>query len=177
MGRSRKASGRQHPAYPLAFPGCRRGVDDLLGVPDLDVLAGDRADDRCGEPVAQPPLSVGMFAGRPVAHRQQVGVQVVGDQLRPGPFCVHRAGAKPLPDLLQLGGQLRLGRALPELPLPVLGEHRPPRLPGGPRRVHQDPELQLDHRTIGLPDGLAGIPAHAGAFRRAAWLGPPGRAP
>ena len=33
------------------------------------------------------------------------------------------------------------------------------------------------YTLAGLPDGLAGVPAHAGASRRAAWPGPAGRAP
>ena len=70
-----------------------------------------------------------MLAGPAVLRRQPVGVQVVRDQVRAGPFHVRRAGRQPLGDLLQLGGQLRLGRALPVPALPVLGEDRPPRLP------------------------------------------------
>jgi hypothetical protein len=31
-----------HPVDPVALPGRRRGVEDLLGVLGLDVLAGDR---------------------------------------------------------------------------------------------------------------------------------------
>jgi hypothetical protein len=37
-------------------------VDDFLRVADRDVLAGDRADDRRGEPLAQLPLGVGVLA-------------------------------------------------------------------------------------------------------------------
>jgi MFS family permease len=106
--------GREHPAYSLAFPGSGSGVDDLLGVGGLDVLARDRVDDRGGEPLAQPPLGVGVLAGPPVLGRQPVRVQVMPDQVRAGPLHVRRVGLEPLPDLLQLLGQLRLGRALPE---------------------------------------------------------------
>jgi hypothetical protein len=54
-------SPQRSPVDPVAFPGCGRGVDDLLGVLGLDVLAGDRADDRSGEPHAQPPLGVSVL--------------------------------------------------------------------------------------------------------------------
>jgi hypothetical protein len=51
---------------------------------------------------------------------------------RPGrPTAPTPPRRKPFPDLLQLLGEFRLGRALPVPPLPVLGEHRPPRLPAG----------------------------------------------
>ena len=52
---------------PVALPGGGRGVDDLLRVLGLDVLAGDRGDDRGGEPLAQPPLGVSVLARPPVA--------------------------------------------------------------------------------------------------------------
>jgi hypothetical protein len=58
----RRHQGGDHPPDPVAFPGRRRGVDDLLHVPGLDVLAGDRGDDRGGEPLAQPPLGIGVPA-------------------------------------------------------------------------------------------------------------------
>jgi hypothetical protein len=149
--------GGEHPVHPVAFPGGGRGVDDLLHVAGLDVLAGDRADDRLGEPLAQPPLGVGVLAGPPVPGRGPVGVQVMLDQVRAGPLHVGRVGLKPFLDLLQLFGELRLCGALPVLPLPVLGEHRPPRLPAGLRRVHQNPEVQLDHRT-GRLGGRSRVP-------------------
>ena len=154
--------GRQAPVQPLALAGGRRGADDLLHVTDRDVLAGDPGDDRGREPLAQPPLGISVPAGPPLAHRQPVGVQVVRDQVRAGPLHVRRPGPQPVGDLVQLGGQLRLGHRLPEPPPPVLGEHRPPRLPRLLRRVHQNPALRLHHHTRGIADGLAGVPAHAG---------------
>ena len=87
---------------------------------------------------------------------QPVGVQVVRDQVRARPLHVRRAGRQPLGDLLQLGGQLRLGRALPVLALPVLGEGRPPRLPLRLRRVHHNPALQLNY-SPGSDVLLAGL--------------------
>jgi len=130
-----------------------------------------------GEPLAQPPLGVRVLAGPPLPGRQPVRVQVIRDQVRAGPLHVRGVGPESFGDLLQLGGQLRLSRALPEPALPVLGEHRTPWLPAGLGRVDEYPEVQLDHRAVGLPDGVAGLPAHPGASRRAAWPGPPGRAP
>jgi transposase len=50
--------GGDHPLDPCALPGRRGGVDDRLQVGDLDVLAGDRADNRDREPLAQPALGV-----------------------------------------------------------------------------------------------------------------------
>ena len=146
-------------------------------MPGFDVLAGDSVDDRGREPLAQPPLGVGVLAGPPLPGRQPVRVQVMPDQVRAGPLHVRRVGLEPFGDLLQLGGQLGLSRALPEPALAVLGEHRPPWLPAGLGRVDEYPEVQLDHRAVGLPDGLAGVPAHAGASRRAAWPGPSGGVP
>jgi hypothetical protein len=70
---ARGDQGREHPVHPVAFPGRRRGVDDLLGVRGLAVLAGDRADDRRGEPLAQPPLGVGVLAGPQLPGRQPAG--------------------------------------------------------------------------------------------------------
>jgi hypothetical protein len=73
-----------HPGHPRAFPGGRRGVDDLLHVAGLDVLAGDSADDRRHEPLAQSALGVGVRAGPPLVNREAVGVEVVGDQVSAG---------------------------------------------------------------------------------------------
>ena len=169
-----------HPVHPVALPGGRRGVDDLLHVPGLDVLARHRADDRGGEPLAQPPLGVGVLAGPPVLDRQPVGVQVMGDQVRAGPLHVGRVGCQPLGDLLQLCGQLLLGRALALLPLAVLVNtaRHGPRLSG---RVDRNPVLQLDHRAgRGWPGGRplartrrapGGRPSPAAAGR-AAFRGP-----
>jgi hypothetical protein len=53
----------------------RRGIDDLLHVTGPDVLAGNRGDDRGGEPLAQPPQGVSMLAGAPLHQRRPVGVQ------------------------------------------------------------------------------------------------------
>jgi hypothetical protein len=55
---------------PVAFPRRRGGVDDLLHVPGLYVLAGDHTDDRGGEPLAQPALGVGVLAGPPLIDRE-----------------------------------------------------------------------------------------------------------
>ena len=159
---ARAHHGRQAAVQPVALAGGRRGVDDLLHVTGGDVLAGDRRDDRGGEPLAQPPLGVGVPPRPPLGDRQPVGVQVVRDQVRAGPLHVRRPGPQPLGDLGQLGGQLRLGHRLPEPPPPVLGERRPPRLPRLLRRVHQNPALRLHHHTSGIAGGLASVPGHAG---------------
>jgi hypothetical protein len=78
----------------------------------------------------------------------------VRDQVRAGPGRVRRAGRQPFPDLVQLG----LGRALPVPALPVLGEYRPPRIPGRLRRVHRDPELKLKHHTSRTANRFPGVP-------------------
>ena len=54
--------GRDHPLDPAALARRGSGIDDGLGVPDLDVLAGDQADNRDSEPIAQPPLGIGVLA-------------------------------------------------------------------------------------------------------------------
>ena len=73
--------------------------------------------------------------------------QVIRDQVRARPLHVGRVGLQPLVDLLQLGGQLLLGRRLALLPLAVLVPDGPPAAPPPPGRVHRDPALQLDHRA------------------------------
>ena len=155
---ARGDQGRDHPAHPVAFPGRRRGVDDLLRVPVLMSWqvtapmtgAANRShsrrwvwaclrDHRCS-------------AGQPVR------VQVMGDQVRAGPLHVRRVGLEPLRDLLQLGGQLLLGRRLALLPL-ARPRATPPAT--GPRssagRVHGDPEVQLDHLAAAA-GGRAAVP-------------------
>jgi len=67
--------------HPCAFLGGGRGVDDLLHVPRLDVLAGHAADHRDREPLAQPALGVRVLAGPPPVGGQAVGVGVVRDQV------------------------------------------------------------------------------------------------
>ena len=64
--------GGQAPVQPGALARGGRGVDRLLHVGDLDVLAGDRGDDRGHEPLAQPPLGVGVL-GRPRPARPGAG--------------------------------------------------------------------------------------------------------
>jgi hypothetical protein len=61
--------GGQHPVDPVALARGGSGVDDLLRVANRDVLAGDRADDRGGEPLAQAALVVPVLARPPVGHR------------------------------------------------------------------------------------------------------------
>lgn len=48
-----------------------------------------------------------------------------------------------------------------------VARHGSPSVAGG---VDEYPEVQLDHRAVVLPDRLAGLSAHTGAFRRAARL-------
>ena len=74
--------GGQAPVQPGALARGGRGVDRLLHVGDLDVLAGDRGDDRGDEPLAQPPLGVGVL-GRPRPARRVPG-RVTGTR-RSGP--------------------------------------------------------------------------------------------
>jgi hypothetical protein len=68
----------------------------------------------------------------------------LGDEVRAELRHVRRVCFQPDPDLLQLGGQLLLGRRLALLPLVVLAPGRPPPAPFGPGRVHGDAVLQLD---------------------------------
>src|SRR5215472_11422557 len=87
------------------------------------------------EPLAQPALGVGVLAGPPLVNREPVGVEVVGHQVRAGPFHLRRVGREPIGDILQLGGQLLLGRRLALLPLAVLVPDGPPPAALGPGRV------------------------------------------
>ena len=144
---SRRDHGRQAPVQPGALAPGGRGVDRLLHVGDLDVLAGDGADDRADEPLAQPPLGVSVL-GRPrPGGRVPARRQIIGDQVRAGPFQVRRIRGQPLGDPGQLGRQLLLGRRLALPPAAVLPPHRTPPVPLRPRRVHRDPALQLHHHT------------------------------
>src|ERR1035437_7332021 len=51
---------------------CGRGVDDLLHVPGLDVLADDRVDERGGVPLAQAAPGMRVLAGPPILNREPV---------------------------------------------------------------------------------------------------------
>jgi hypothetical protein len=75
--------GRDHPLDPGAFPRRGCGVDDLLHVAGLDFLAGDRVDDRGGEPLAQAALGVRVLAGPPTVNGKPV--QVPGGRPCRGP--------------------------------------------------------------------------------------------
>jgi hypothetical protein len=81
------------PSEGIAFPGRRRGVDDLLHVPGLDVLAGHLCDHGGGIQRAQPRLGMRVLARPPFADREAIGVQVVGDE---GGRAV-ASSARPLP--------------------------------------------------------------------------------
>ena len=140
-----------------------RGADRPLHVGGLDVLAGDRGDDRGHEPLAQPPLGVGVLGGPRPAGRVPGGGEVPGDQVRAGPLQVRRVGHQPLGDLLQPGRQPVLGRRLALPPRAVLLPHCPPPAALLPRRVHRDPALQLNHHTTVAAGGRAGISAQQGA--------------
>ena len=98
--------GGDHPRYPAAFPGRRGGVDDLLHMAALDVLADGLVDDRGGVQRAQPPLGVRVLTGPPLADREPVGVQVMGDEVGAGPPHIRGVGPEPLGNLVQPGGQL-----------------------------------------------------------------------
>jgi hypothetical protein len=143
---------------PVALACGGGGVDDLLRVVNRDVLAGDRADDRGGVPLAQTALGIGVLARLPVCHREPVRVEVPGNQVRAGPDHVRRTREKPLPDLLQLRGKLLLRDGLALLPLAVLVPHRPPPAPLVPGRVHGNLEFQLDNFPV-TPGGGAGLDA------------------
>jgi hypothetical protein len=162
------------PPHPGAFPGRRRGVHHGLHVRGLDVLTRQAGDHRSHIPLAQPALGIGVLTRPWPARRMPPRRQVVGDQVRAGAFQARRVGCQPHADLLQLRGQPRLRHRLTEPPPPILGPHRPPRLPRHPRRVHRDPPAHLNHHTIRTTDGLAGVAANAG---RPARLPPPGGAP
>jgi hypothetical protein len=116
----------------------------------------DRADDRCGVPLAQAPLGVGVLARPPVGRREPVRVEVPGDQVGARLGHVRGARGEPLPDLLELGGELALGDRLALLPLAVLLPDRPPPAAFLPGRVDGDPEVQLDDFPV-APGGGAGL--------------------
>lgn len=116
----------------LPSPGVDGAVEDLLHVPGRDALADDRADDRDGEPLAQPPLGMPVLAGPLPLDRQPPRRQVERDQVRARPLQIRRAGGEPLSDLLQSGRELVLRRrlALTQLPFSYhTARHRSP----GPR--------------------------------------------
>jgi hypothetical protein len=75
-----------------------------------------------------------------------------------GPGHVRRTRGKPLPDLLQLRGELLLRDGLALLPLVVLVPDRTPPAAFLPGRVHGDPVLQLDYFPV-TPGGGAGLDA------------------
>ena len=158
---------------PVAFPRGGGGVDDLLRVAGLDVLAGDRVDDRGGEPLAQPPLGVGVLAGPPLVDGEPVRVQVMPDEGRAGQFHVRRVCFQPLGDLLQLCGQLLLGARLALLPLAVLVPDRPPAALLLAGRVHGDAVAQLDDLAAAPGGGAAGAVRENPAGCRAGGLRPP----
>jgi hypothetical protein len=88
--------GRQAPAQPRALPRGGRGVDDALHVGQADVLAGNPADDRGGEPLAQPALGVGVLAdhARPVGCRSADRYQAIRSapgRSRPGASAASRS--------------------------------------------------------------------------------------
>jgi DDE superfamily endonuclease len=63
---------RDHSLDPGAFSRRGSGVDDLLRMLGLDVLAGDCPDDRGGEPLAQPALGM-CVAGPPLVDGEAAG--------------------------------------------------------------------------------------------------------
>jgi hypothetical protein len=110
--------------------------------------------------------------------REAVRGQVVRDQVRAAELHVGRVGFQPFSDLLQLGGQLLLGRRLALLPLAVLVPDRAPATLLLAGRVHRDPALQIDHRAAARvaarPVPLARTRPHAvrPALRRPAFARP-----
>ena len=154
-----------------------RCVDDRLGMPGPDVLAGDRPDNRRREPRAQPTLRIRVPPRPSVFDRKPVWRQVPGNQVRARPPHIRHTGPKPLGDLLQLGGQPVLEEGLALSPLAVLVPHRPPPVTVEPGRVHRDPVLQLDNRRPGPRQAprerSTGLPPAAGGWYRPG--NPPGR--
>ena len=107
-----------------------------------------------------------MLARPPIGHRKPVGVEVPGDQVRTGPCHVRRAHGEPLPDLLQLRGELLLGDGLALLLFAVLVPDRPPPAAFVPGRIHSDPEVKFDYLPVtprGGPRVEAGNPASSQA--------------
>jgi hypothetical protein len=89
---ARGNQGGDHAPHPVALPRGGGGIDDLLHVPGRDVLAQDRADDRGGEPLAQPALGMRVLAGPLPLDREPVGGQVERDQVRTAERHVGRIG-------------------------------------------------------------------------------------
>jgi hypothetical protein len=164
---ARADQGRDHPPDPVPLARRGRGVDDRLRVPGRDVLAGDRADDRGGEPLAQPPLGIGVLARPPLFSRLPVRVEVRGDQVRARPPHVRRVGRQPLGDLLQLAGQPVFAHRLALLPFAVLVPDRTPPVSGPPGRVDRDPVLQLDDQAARGRAGRRGRGQPASRLRAA----------
>jgi hypothetical protein len=152
---ARGDQGRDHPVHPRALPGGGRGVDDLLHVPRLNVLAQRVADHRDSKPLAQPALGVRVLAGPPPVGGQAVGVEVVRDQVGAGTLHVRRVGGQPLGDLLQPGGQPLPGHRLALPAAAVLVPDRAPPVLAFPRGVDRDAVLQLDHRVPVAAGGRA----------------------
>ena len=164
---ARADQGRDHPPDPVALARRGCGVDDRLRVGDGDVLAGDRADNRDGEPRAQSALGVRVPARPLPFSRQPVGIEVPGDQVRAGPPHLRRTGRQPLGDPLEFAGQPVLGHrlALPPLASPPAGSGAaPPRAAGRPRR--RPPRWPASEGTGWRPGPEPGTPAGASARRR-----------
>ena len=87
---------------------------------------------------------------------ESVRVEIVADEGGTRLTHVRRVGLKPLRDLRQLRGELLLSRRLALLPLTVLVPDRAPPAALGPRRVHGDPALELDHLTTASSCGASG---------------------
>jgi hypothetical protein len=79
-------------------------------MPGSDVLAGDRADSRGGEPLAQPTLGIRVLAGPLPLSREAVRGQVERDQIRAAERHVGGGCFRAFGDFRQLGGQLLLRR-------------------------------------------------------------------
>ena len=169
---SRRDERGNHPPDPVAFPCRRGGVDDLLHVPGLDVLAGDLPDHRDRVQHAQPALAMRVLARPPLGNREPVRGQVVGDEGGARLPHLRGIGFQPDLDLFQLGGQIVLGRRLALLPLAVFVPDRPPEASLGAGRVDRDAALQLDDLAVAagsraaLPARQDRAPARLGGLLR-----------
>jgi hypothetical protein len=123
-----------------------------------------------GRRQASPLFAIAALRSPAVQFRGRIAFHARADEGRdhpphPGLIHVRGVGLEPLPDLLELGGQLLLVRRVTLLPLAVFLPDSPPAAVLLPGRVHGDPVVQLDDFSA-TPGGRATGPAVTDPTRR-----------